>query len=94
MEFALEPESTESLQATLAFIDETLGDTSPVQLHSPITHAQSTDSDDWETSHLLDDFLTDISSDASSPRVAADVALIPVQTPPVTGLGCPLLAYT
>ncbi|KAF4134536.1 hypothetical protein GN958_ATG16287 [Phytophthora infestans] len=77
MEFALEPESTESLQATLAFIDETLGDTSPVQLHSPITHAQSTDSDDWETSHLLDDFLTDISSDASSPRVAADVALIP-----------------
>ncbi|KAG3161782.1 hypothetical protein PC128_g20733 [Phytophthora cactorum] len=76
MEFALESESTETLQATLAFIDETLGDS------SPNTQAQSPDSDDWETSRLLDDFLTDISSNVSSPRVAADLAIVPVCTPP------------
>ncbi|KAG6943410.1 hypothetical protein JG688_00017615 [Phytophthora aleatoria] len=76
MEFALEPESTETLQATLAFIDETLGDS------SPNTQAQSPDSDDWEMSCLLDDFLTDISSNVSSPRVAADLAIVPVCTPP------------
>ncbi|KAF1788214.1 hypothetical protein GQ600_15221 [Phytophthora cactorum] len=76
MEFALEPESTETLQATLAFIDEMLGDS------SPNTQAQSPDSDDWEMSCLLDDFLTDISSNVSSPRVAADLAIVPVCTPP------------
>ncbi|ETO63658.1 hypothetical protein F444_18670 [Phytophthora nicotianae P1976] len=81
MEFVLEPESTESLQATLAFIDETLDDASPIRSHSPNAQAQSPDSDDWETSHLLDDFPTDISSDASSPGVAADLAIPAVPTP-------------
>ncbi|GMF24404.1 unnamed protein product [Phytophthora lilii] len=75
MVFALEPESTESLQATLAFIDETLGDSTPA--NSPDSNAQlhSPSSEDWETSHLLDDFMTD----ESSPRVAADLALVAEQ---------------
>ncbi|EGZ22853.1 hypothetical protein PHYSODRAFT_391520, partial [Phytophthora sojae] len=83
MEFALEPESPESLQATLAFIDETMGDSSPnlsQQFNDPL---QSSDSDDWETSQLLDDFTTDVSSDASSPRLPAE-ALRPLQSPAST----------
>ncbi|OWY94526.1 M96 mating-specific protein [Phytophthora megakarya] len=80
MEFTLEPESTESLQAALAFINETLGDTSPINAIQSNAQLQSPNSDDWETSHLLDDFMTDVSSDASSPQVATDQAIIAMQS--------------
>ncbi|GMF48098.1 unnamed protein product [Phytophthora fragariaefolia] len=77
MEFALEPESPETLQATLAFIDETLGDSSSsTSQQFPL---QSPDSDDWETSQLLDEFLTDVSSDTSSPQAAAELTIVAMQ---------------
>ncbi|KAE8910238.1 hypothetical protein PF005_g20054 [Phytophthora fragariae] len=74
MEFTLSPESPDSLQVALAFIDETLGDSSPNYLQQLSGQLQSPDSDDWETSHLLDEFVTDVSSDASSPRAPTALA--------------------
>ncbi|POM71567.1 M96 mating-specific protein family [Phytophthora palmivora] len=85
MEFALESESTESLQETLAFIDETLDDSSSINSHE-INTKLSPLSDDWETSHLLDDLMTDISSDGSSPQFAVDPATPAMQSPT---LHCP-----
>jgi hypothetical protein len=73
MEFSLEPESTESLQAALAFIDDTLGATSPSSSQECNAELQSSD---WETSHLLDEFMTNISSASSSPRLAADLTMV------------------
>ncbi|KAK1939009.1 hypothetical protein P3T76_009084 [Phytophthora citrophthora] len=75
MEFALDPESSESIQATLDFIDTTMGGSSPPNSNDRV---QSLDSSDWETSLLLDDFMTDFSSDASSPVNATNLTISPV----------------
>ncbi|KAG1707070.1 hypothetical protein DVH05_026266 [Phytophthora capsici] len=74
MEFVLDPESTESVQATLDFIDETLGDSSPPNSND---QEQPFDCTDWETSLLIDDF---ISSDSSSPLIAANLAVVPLSS--------------
>ncbi|KAL3657049.1 hypothetical protein V7S43_018097 [Phytophthora oleae] len=78
MEFPLDPESAEFVQATLDFIDATLGGSSPLNSHESNGQAQSLDSSDWETSLWHDDFMTDFSSDASSSLIASNMAIVPV----------------
>ncbi|KAL4107038.1 hypothetical protein PRIC1_005073 [Phytophthora ramorum] len=78
MFFVQESESTESLEATLAFIDESASAARPNNAQYS-DQLMSTDSADWETSQLLDDFMTDISTESPSPRVPADLATVAMQ---------------